>query len=189
MPVARLTEYWPAAARRRHPGEAVAGIGAGGVKDAEIVDVIGGVGDRHRIGTGRRHRRRLVLRHGQLAGRRGLAEEQIAVDRAEDAGEFGLAGDLALAARDIDRKLELAPQFLGLPVPIDLHVLQDAELVGADARAGHVRAVAPQRPGAECELHVKTLPKRLARRRFSSSLAAKAWFQAVVTWATGEPGK
>ena len=29
---------------------------------------------------------------------------------------------------------------------------------------------------------------RLARRRFSSSLAAKAWFQAAVTAATGEPG-
>src|SRR5712672_1505288 len=28
-----------------------------------------------------------------------------------------------------------------------------------------------------------------ARRRFSSSLAAKAWFHACVTCATGEPGK
>jgi hypothetical protein len=82
-----------------------------------------------------------------------LAKEQIAVDRAEDAGELGLAGDLALAARDVDRELELAPQLLGGPVEIDLHVLQDAELVGADPAAGDIGTVAPQRAGAECELH------------------------------------
>ena len=39
----------------------------------------------------------------------GLTKEQVAVDRPEDAGELGLAGDLALAARDIDRELVLPP--------------------------------------------------------------------------------
>ena len=79
-----------------------------------------------------------------------VAEEQIAVDGAKNPREFGLPGDLALATRNIDRELELAPQFLGLPIPIDLHILQNAELVGADARAGDIGAVAPQRPSAEC---------------------------------------
>ena len=44
--------------------------------------------------------------------------------------------------------------------------------------------------GAECELHVRLLLQQTRlSRRFRSSLAARAWFQADVTCATGEPGK
>src|SRR3977135_3758216 len=46
--------------------------------------------------------------------------------------------------------------------------------------------LALSRPLAHC---LTVLLVNFARRRFSSSLAAKAWFHACVTCATGEPGK
>ncbi|MNP58701.1 hypothetical protein D3C76_1536420 [compost metagenome] len=69
--------------------------------------------------------------HQHLTGLQVLAEHQGIPLREADLRRFGLAGQLALTARGVDRELLATEQFLGVVGQINRGFLHDAEQDGS----------------------------------------------------------